>query len=79
METRCAGCGQDDELRMGYCFDCASAGEERALRRSVPGHLAKALWNAARCRWGNARIDLAWAWERLTRTGDYAPGGAAGW
>jgi len=72
----CAGCGQPEELRMGYCFDCAMAGEERAARRSVLQHL--------RCGFGRillgnfsfaTRMDFVWAWERLTKTGDYAPGG----
>lgn len=71
---RCAGCGRDEELRLGFCFDCATAGEERAARRTVLQHVAKGLrnlWN----RNSNACFDFKWAWERLTRTGDYARNG----
>ena len=70
----CHGCGKDEELRLGFCFDCASAGEERAARRTVLQHLAKGfrhLWIGS----DNARFDFRWAWERFTRTGDYARNG----
>jgi hypothetical protein len=69
---KCIGCGKDDELRLGFCWDCASEGEARAARRSVLQHLAKALSHIGQT---NFRYDIKWAWERLTRTGDYAPGG----
>lgn len=75
MDTKCAGCGNADELRMGFCWDCACAGEERAARRSVFQHLLQAASKASRGHWTEARICLSWAWERLTRTGDYKPGG----
>ncbi len=75
----CVSCGKvvteilDDwdrgDLRMGICFDCATSGEERALKRTVRQHITKALINISRDRWWQARIDLAWAWERLTKTG----------
>lgn len=71
----CAGCGKDDELRLGFCFDCATAGEENAARRTVAQHLLKGLKNLCRGN-DNARFDFGWAWERLTRTGDYARNGA---
>jgi len=70
----CKGCGKDAELRLGFCFDCATAGEERAARRNVVQHLMKGLQNLW-LRNGNARFDFKWAWERLTRTGNYAPNG----
>ena len=73
-EQTCIACGKIDELRLGVCFDCASAGEERAARRTVLQHLGKMIFNIRR-RSPNWRYDLAWAWERLTRTGDYKPGG----
>jgi hypothetical protein len=85
----CAGCGSADELRGGFCFDCASAGELSAARRTTRRHLlwalqhvASALGYALRHEWpdarnvlGYARIDLRWARERWTQTGDYRIGG----
>jgi hypothetical protein len=74
-KLRCIGCGQDDELRMGFCFDCASTGELRAARRTVAQHLGTALRHLRERRPDLARFDLSWAWQRLTRTGDYTPRG----
>lgn len=78
---KCKGCGKNEELRMGFCFDCASSGEERAAKRKVYQHLLKA-WNNAwlghKHTW-KSKIDLSWAWQRLTRTGDYAQGGTFDW
>lgn len=71
---RCRGCKKWDDLRHGYCFDCASEGDLRLGRRSVLQHLVKAIGHAARGYWWNAKIDVKCAWERLTRTGEYAPG-----
>jgi hypothetical protein len=71
---KCDHCGKDDELRFGCCWDCASAGEARAARRTVLQHLSSAYRNLWR-RNGNAKYDIKWAWERLTKTGDYAPNG----
>lgn len=68
---KCNGCGADDEVRLGFCFDCANAGEVRAAKMSVLQHLSKAITNARRGAWWNAKIDVKWAYERLTRTGDY--------
>ena len=71
---RCEHCGMDEELRFGCCFDCATNGEARAAKRTVIQHIGfmfRSLWK----RNGNAKYDLKWAWERLTGTGDYAPGG----
>lgn len=70
----CAGCGNDDELRLGYCWDCASSGEARAAKRTVVQHIA-AMFRNLRKGSDNAKYDFKWAWERLTRTGDYAAGG----
>jgi hypothetical protein len=71
----CVGCGREDDLRFGFCFYCASAGELRAARRTVFGHSCRGLKNLLRGRWWQARMDFSWAYERLTRTGDYQPGG----
>jgi hypothetical protein len=71
----CRGCGHEDDLRLGFCFDCADAGERRAAHRSVAQHVQMGLRHVGQRRWTNARIDFSWAWERLTRTGDYSPGG----
>ena len=74
-KTNCRGCGKDDELRLGYCFDCASKGEERAAKRSVEEHLKHGLAQLKKGNMENARYDFKWALERLTLTGDYATGG----
>lgn len=71
----CKKCGNDDECRMGICFDCASAGEARAAKRTVIHHIGKGISHFVRGYRTNARIDFQWAWERFTQTGDYAPGG----
>jgi hypothetical protein len=60
---------------MGVCFECADAGELKAARRTVAQHIAKAARNLRRGRWDFVRHDLTWAWQRLTGTGDYRPGG----
>ena len=74
----CACCSRpDSDMREGFCFDCATIGERRALRRTVAQHVGWFARHALKFQWSSARIDLAWAWERLTRTGDYAPGGYA--
>jgi len=72
---RCSGCNKWDDLRFGYCFDCACAGERRAAHCSILGHIGKGMKHIAGGYWTEARIDFSWAWERATRTGDYAPGG----
>jgi len=71
----CRGCGQDDELRYGYCFPCATEGERRAAQYSVTQHCIKGFSSLVRGYRTEARIYFRWAWERLTRAGDYAPGG----
>lgn len=72
----CSVCGSDDtDTRMGVCFDCATAGEARAARRGVLGHIWRGIDAAMHAEWWVARICFRWAWERLTKTGDYAPGG----
>jgi len=76
---KCKGCGSDTELRLGYCFDCASRGERRAACRTVVQHLLKCVRNLVRCRLRYARFDLRWAFQRLTRTGDYAKDGYFDW
>lgn len=73
--ARCGKCGRHVELRLGFCFDCAQGGEERAAKRSVLEHMAKAVENVRKRRWQYAYYDITWAWQRLTRTGDYSKGG----
>lgn len=75
----CRGCKSDTELRLGYCFDCASIGEERAAKRTVLQHLNKMRKNLLQHKWKYAQYDLSWAWQRLTRTGDYSDGGTFDW
>lgn len=76
---KCVGCGVEDELRLGHCYDCATRGEERAAKRTVAQHLMKACRNVLSGHWLYAKFDLSWAWQRLTRTGDYAAGGPFDW
>jgi hypothetical protein len=71
----CTTCGQAEETRFGVCFGCANAGERHAACRSVAQHIAKAASNVRQGRWQSARYDLSWAWQRLTNSGDYKPGG----
>ncbi len=76
VPPKCIKCGGDGngELRWGFCFDCASAGEEKAARRTVWQHVVAAAGNI-RSGGENWRYDLSWAWQRLTRSGDYKRGG----
>jgi hypothetical protein len=88
-ERTCARCGSPDDLRSGFCFDCASVGELTAVRRTTGQHLLSAVrhvaygggyalrraWPDARNVLSYARIDLRWARERWTQSGDYRIGG----
>lgn len=76
---RCRGCGRAEELRLGWCFDCSNKGERRAACRSVLQHLMKAALNLCLLRFKYVGYDLSWAWQRLTRTGDYAKDGYFDW
>jgi len=70
----CKGCGADDELRMGYCFECASAGDVRLAKRKTWQHWLKGVSHLLRGYWWNAKTDFKCGWERIWRTGEYAPG-----
>lgn len=73
---RCSRCRSLTDLREGFCFDCATEGERRAAHRTVVQHVGRSFYAALYERdLTSARIFLRWAWERLTRTGDYKPGG----
>lgn len=72
---RCSRCRETKELRFGFCFECANAGEIVAAKRTVIGHLKQSAVQLRCGRFFNARCAAKWAWERITRTGDYAPGG----
>jgi len=74
MDSTCDFCGKTAELRLGCCWECATDGEAEAARRTVIQHILRGFRNLAK-QTGNARFDFAWAWERLTSTGDYAPEG----
>lgn len=71
----CKKCGCEDDTRLGFCFDCASNGEECAAKRTVLRHLMKAFHNARAGHWSYVRFDLSWAMQRLFSVGDYARGG----
>lgn len=72
----CESCKQPEDTRFGCCWDCATAAEKKAAQRSVLHHFGRGLLGVLRLRWGFAtRLNFVWAWERLTETGDYAPGG----
>jgi hypothetical protein len=76
---KCNYCGQEDELRFGCCWDCASAGEERAAKRTVVQHVAVGFLNLWNRKWDGAKFEFKWALERLTGRGDYAAGGYFDW
>jgi len=75
----CRACGgaqvSTNDLRGGVCWDCADAGERRAAMRTVLEHILSASVNVRRRYWFGAKCDITWAWQRLTRTGYYKPGG----
>lgn len=72
----CASCGREvDERRFNVCWDCACSGEERAAKRTSWQHVHTGLWHVWTRQWLYAKFDLTWAWQRLTRTGDYRTGG----
>lgn len=74
--VRCKCCERwVEDVRFDTCFDCASAGEARAAKRTVFQHLAKGLLNLKCGNFEYAKYDFSWAWQRLTRTGDYSFGG----
>lgn len=73
MACRVCGSG-DDDLRMGVCFDCATAGDLRLGRRSTLQHWTHGVGSLAQGIWWRARMDFKMGWERLTRSGEYAPG-----
>jgi hypothetical protein len=64
-----------DDVRFDACFDCASTGEERAAKRTVMQHIAKGFDNLQYGNFEYAKYDFSWAWQRLTRTGDYSNSG----
>jgi hypothetical protein len=71
----CQVCKSDDtDLRFGVCFDCATEGDLRLGRRSVTQHWIHGVVSVFQGVWWRARMDFKMGWERLTRTGDYAPG-----
>lgn len=71
----CRGCGVFDELRGGWCWDCASRGELKRARWTVLQQVKSGLAHLRTRHWFEAKCDFRWAWQRFTRTGDYAPGG----
>lgn len=71
----CNGCGKDGELRMGWCFACASAGDTRLGSRTVLQHVRHSLQSAFRGQWWHAKVDLKCAWKRATKTGNYGLNG----
>lgn len=75
MMMACRKCGRHEDCRLGYCWDCADAGERKVAQRSVAEHLEAARRNEALGAHDNAAMDRRWAHERATRTGDYAPNG----
>jgi len=74
--VRCKCCEKlVDDVRFDTCFDCASSGEARAAKRTVFQHIAKGWLNLRHGNFEYAKYDFSWAWQRATRTGDYATGG----
>ncbi len=52
----CQRCGQNDDCRLGFCWDCADAGEARAAARTVAQHVAKGISHVARGYWFDATL-----------------------
>lgn len=73
--TICKGCGKDEELRLGFCFDCASSGEHRLAKRTVLQHIAHSYKNLRHGWWWEFRCDWRMAFQRLFRVGDYKKDG----
>jgi hypothetical protein len=72
----CLTCGEPTEFRTGYCYACAWEGQRRAANRSVVQHVLHGFGRIFQGRFDfGTRMDFVWAWCRMTRTGDYAPGG----
>lgn len=63
-----------DDLRGGVCFDCATEGDIRLAKRSTLQHWTHALGAAFHGVWWMAKMDVRMGWERIWRTGEYAPG-----
>lgn len=63
-----------DDLRGGVCFDCATEGDLRLARRSALQHWLHGLEALLSGVWWMARMDFRMGWERIRRTGEYAPG-----
>ncbi len=64
-----------EDTRFSTCFECASVGEEMAAKRSVLQHLKKGAENIIAGNFEYSLYDFSWAWQRLTKTGDYSKGG----
>lgn len=73
--SQCKRCLKLDDCRLGFCFDCASTGEQRLARRSVFQHIGTGIKHCWTRQWEYARFDFGYAWQRWTRTGAYADGG----
>lgn len=73
--ARCSKCNEILPVGiLGVCWECADTEEAKLARRTVIEHLRSALTLRRKPRY-ERYIDLAWAWERLTKSGDYAPNG----
>ena len=72
----CTLCGKDEDLRFGTCFDCATDGDIRLAKKSTLQHWRHGLYSLCLgpSYWWRARMDFKCGWERIWRTGDYAPG-----
>lgn len=68
----CQGC--TDDLRFGVCFDCATEGDIRLGKRSTLSHWLHGIGHTLTGPWWKARTDFKCGWERIRRSGDYAPG-----
>lgn len=71
----CSVCGYGDgDTRMGVCFDCATAGDIRLAKKSTLQHWSHGLGSVFHGVWWRARMDFRMGWQRIRRTGEYAPG-----
>jgi len=71
----CRVCGDPtNDLRMGVCFDCATEGDIRLAKRSTIQHWIHGFKALCYRDWVIAKMDFRIGWERIWRTGEYAPG-----
>lgn len=74
MEDResCILCDSKTDCRCGYCFECATIAEDKALSKNYIQHILTGIKHVFKFRFDLAKIDFEWCYESLTGTGDYS-------